>query len=313
MGAFRTFFGVKNHIVAQFFAPLVITLLFSVFAAPAQAQLVYTNSTDGAVSETVTPCTTPLLRTFNVTTSFTISDVNLGVVMSHTYRGDLRFSLVGPDGTRIALQTNIGASRDNENVLFDDAAASAITAHTAANDTATATTVAPPYQRTFRPATALSAYNGKNALGTWTLEICDSLNADAGTFFHSTLHLTATTTLLVDKSSVLISDPQNGLTSPKAIPGAVIRYCILITNAGVGTATTVVASDPLPATMTFVPGSIRSGTSCAAAATVEDDNAIGTDETDPYGASFAGTTLNATTASMASTANFAVTFDATVN
>lgn len=313
MGAFRTFFGDNRHFITQIFAPMVVALLFFTISAPARAQLTYTNTTDGPISETVTTCAAPLVRTFNVTTSFTISDVNIGVLLAHTYRGDLQINLVGPDGTRIALQTNIGTGLDNENVLFDDAAAAAITTHTALTDTATATTVAPPYQRTFRPATALTAFNGKNALGTWTLEICDSLNADSGTFFHSTLFLTATTTLLVDKSSTLISDPQNGLTSPKAIPGAVIRYCILITNAGVGTATTVAASDPLPATMTFVPGSIRSGTSCAAAATVEDDNNSGTDETDPYGASFTGTTLSATTASMASAATFAITFDATVN
>jgi uncharacterized repeat protein (TIGR01451 family) len=312
MGAFRTFFGGNRQFITQVFAPMVVALLFFSFAAPAQAQLTYTNTTDGPISETVTTCAAPLVRTFNVTTSFTISDVNIGILLAHTYRSDLQFYLKGPDGTRISLQVNSGGSVDNENVLFDDAAAASITTH-ATVDTAIATTIVPPYQRTFRPVTALSAFNGKNALGTWTVEICDSVAQDAGTFYQADLFLTATTTLLVDKSSTLMSDPQNGLTSPKAIPGAVIRYCILITNAGVGTATTVAASDPLPATMTFVPGSIRSGTSCAAAATVEDDNNSGTDETDPYGASFAGTTLSATTASMASAATFAITFDATVN
>src|SRR3546814_7892598 len=90
------------------------------------------------------------------------------------------------------------------------------------------------------------------------------------------------------KTSGIVSDPVNGTTNAKAIPGARMRYCILVTNNGSGTATGIAIADPLPAGTSFVPGSLRSGASCAGAATAEDDNASGADENDPFGASVAG-------------------------
>ncbi len=102
-------------------------------------------------------------------------------------------------------------------------------------------------------------------------------------------------------------------TNPKAIPGATVQYCLLVSNAGSATATAVSVGDPLPATVTYVPGTLRSGTDCATANTVEDDNATGTDESDPFGVSVTGTTLTGTAASLAPSAAFAVRFNATIN
>lgn len=119
--------------------------------------------------------------------------------------------------------------------------------------------------------------------------------------------------LTIAKTSSIVSDPVNGATNPKAIPGALIRYCLLVTNAGPATATQISVNDSLPANLTFVPGSIRSGTTCAGATTVEDDNAAGADESDPFGASWSGTVLNATTASLANGAAMAIRFDTNVN
>ncbi|MBA3941087.1 MAG: hypothetical protein C0520_07755 [Sphingopyxis sp.] len=119
--------------------------------------------------------------------------------------------------------------------------------------------------------------------------------------------------LTIAKTSSVVSDPANGTANPKAIPGAVIRYCVLVSNAGPATATGVAVTDTLPANLSFVPGSIRSGTSCAAAATVEDDDNAGGDESDPFGASWSGPVLSAATASLANGAAMAIRFDATVN
>lgn len=60
----------------------------------------------------------------------------------------------------------------------------------------------------------------------------------------------------VVKSSRIISDPVNGISAnAKAIPGAVIEYCIAVTNGvDAATATSVVVSDDLPADVTFTPG-----------------------------------------------------------
>lgn len=61
--------------------------------------------------------------------------------------------------------------------------------------------------------------------------------------------------LTVSKTSTLISDPVNGTTNPKAIPGAIMEYCIAVTNAaGAATATSLTLSDPLPVTVAYNSG-----------------------------------------------------------
>lgn len=73
--------------------------------------------------------------------------------------------------------------------------------------------------------------------------------------------------LTVSKLSRVISDPVNGTTNPKAIPGATIEYCIVVANAsGSATASSVAISDPLPGTVTysssygiFLNGTVTSG------------------------------------------------------
>lgn len=122
-----------------------------------------------------------------------------------------------------------------------------------------------------------------------------------------------TANLTIAKTSSVVSDPTNGTTDPKAIPGATMRYCILVTNNGSGTATSINVADTLPATTIFVPGSLRSGSACAAATTVEDDNASGADESDPFGASITGTAVAATAPTLAPGTGFAVAFDVTIN
>ena len=44
--------------------------------------------------------------------------------------------------------------------------------------------------------------------------------------------LLTTAVLVIEKSSVVISDPQNGTTNAKAIPGAIIEYAIRVRNVG---------------------------------------------------------------------------------
>ncbi len=62
----------------------------------------------------------------------------------------------------------------------------------------------------------------------------------------------ASALLTVAKNSRVISDPLNGTTNPKMIPGAVVEYCISVANAAGGaTATGVGISDPVPASTTY--------------------------------------------------------------
>ncbi|MCB2089506.1 MAG: hypothetical protein R3E18_12830 [Sphingomonadaceae bacterium] len=67
-----------------------------------------------------------------------------------------------------------------------------------------------------------------------------------------------TAALTVVKSSKIVSDPVNGTTNPKAIPGAVIEYCIAVSNAAGGTtASNITVTDVVPSDLTFVSGSIK--------------------------------------------------------
>jgi uncharacterized repeat protein (TIGR01451 family) len=120
--------------------------------------------------------------------------------------------------------------------------------------------------------------------------------------------------LSVTKISSVLTDGVS-VTNPKSIPGATVRYCILVSNAGSATATAVSASDPIPANLTFVPGSMFSGTTCGGAATAEDDDAADTGETDPFTMSFNGTTFAVTgnASSLLPSASMALIFNATVN
>jgi uncharacterized repeat protein (TIGR01451 family) len=118
--------------------------------------------------------------------------------------------------------------------------------------------------------------------------------------------------LSVTKISTVVSDGVSA-TNPKAVAGAIMRYCLFVSNAGSATATNVSLSDAMPSNVTFVPGSIVTGANCGSAATAEDDNANGADESDPYGASFAGTSLTATSATLGPSVSFAIAFNATIN
>lgn len=64
-------------------------------------------------------------------------------------------------------------------------------------------------------------------------------------------------TLSVAKTATVISDPFNGGSNPKAIPGAAVEYTIVVTNNSTTTAAdAVTVTDTIPADTTFVPGSI---------------------------------------------------------
>ena len=60
--------------------------------------------------------------------------------------------------------------------------------------------------------------------------------------------------LVATKTSRVISDPVNGTTTPKMIPGAVVEYCIAVANAaGSATASNVNVSDTLPTQTAYDP------------------------------------------------------------
>lgn len=215
--------------------------------ASAQTVTQYTNNGTGNIVDS-TNCATVLTRTFVVGTSYTVADVNLGILLTHSYRNDLRITLTSPGGTVAQVITNVGGGADNLNVLFDDEAGTAITGHTA-NDT---TGSVPPYLRTFRPASAFTAFDGQNAQGTWTMVICDSVAQDTGAFTRADLYITA-------PPPANYADLSVTKTVSNAAPanGATISYTLGVASAAASnlTATGVQILDQLPLGVTFVSAS----------------------------------------------------------
>ena len=62
--------------------------------------------------------------------------------------------------------------------------------------------------------------------------------------------------LSVVKSSQVISDPINGGSNPKAIPGATLRYTLTVTNDGTADADNVVIIDAIPGNTTYSAGTM---------------------------------------------------------
>jgi uncharacterized repeat protein (TIGR01451 family) len=156
-------------------------------------------------------------------------------------------------------------------------------------------------------ASALSCTGNGNALSGNSLTV-----NGADTAIICTWTNTRTTTLVVSKTSSVLADGVSGANF-KSLPGATVRYCITVSNTGTAAATNASAVDVLPATTSYIAGTIRSGASCATATTVEDDNDAGADETDPYGANIIGSTITATAPTLAAGVSVAYRFDVLIN
>ncbi len=106
----------------------------------------------------------------------TIAKVTVLLNVTHTYDGDLTLTLISPSGTPVLLSSGNGGSSDNyTDTLFDDAAATSITAGVA------------PFTGSYRPEQALSTLAGQDPNGTWSLRIVDSYGGDIGTLWAWTL------------------------------------------------------------------------------------------------------------------------------
>lgn len=120
------------------------------------------------------------------------------------------------------------------------------------------------------------------------------------------------TALSVTKTVTLVSDTINGTTNPKAIPGAILEYCLLLDNAGGTAATAVNIADTLPAQVAYKAGTLRTGATCATANTVEDDDSDDGSDSDGFAASVAAGVLTGQVATLASGGTAAIRFQVEV-
>ena len=128
--------------------------------------------------------TDDVTSTLNITNTGSIIDVNVqNLDISHTWVGDLIVTLESPSGTVVTLLdrpgfTGNGYGCDEDNILvdFDDSATS--TAEDLENtcNTGGAYTI----EGAFQPMDQLSAFQGEDAEGTWTLRVVDAVGEDGG-------------------------------------------------------------------------------------------------------------------------------------
>lgn len=114
----------------------------------------------------------------------------------------------------------------------------------------------------------------------------------------------AVTPLTLVKSSVIVSDPFNGITNPKRIPGATIQYTLVVANPGGTGATNVVVVDAMPADTTYTAGTITVG-GAGRTDVVDGDNA-------DYNVTNA-TSVTVNVGNLAAGASLTITFDVTIN
>lgn len=146
------------------------------------------NSATFAIGEFVTTCVTynstgpvsipdgpsanaggPIVTSvINIPANQTISDVNIGLNISHAYVGDLKVTLKHPDNTPVVLVDRICNTGANSgiNAIINDSAPNVVCTN--------------PITGSFSPTQVLSALNGKASNGTWTLELQDFYNGDLG-------------------------------------------------------------------------------------------------------------------------------------
>lgn len=119
------------------------------------------------ISATGTPTVT---STLNIGTAGAITDLNiLNLDIPHTYVSDLTITLTSPSGTVVTLIDGICGSTNNINLNLDDAGV----AH--------ASIPCPPVGGgTYQANESLSAFNGEDQQGNWTLTVSDGFGADGG-------------------------------------------------------------------------------------------------------------------------------------
>jgi subtilisin-like proprotein convertase family protein len=125
----------------------------------------------------------------------TVTEVDVSVAITHTYKGDLRVSLIGPDNTTVILHAQTGGSADNINTTYDTLTA---------------------------PSQPLSAFVGKAANGAWKLKVQDLAAADVGTLTAWSLTLKAggtggPTTTNKSSTDVPKSIPDNNATGVTSV------------------------------------------------------------------------------------------------
>ncbi|RPH92849.1 hypothetical protein EHM69_11850, partial [candidate division KSB1 bacterium] len=170
-------------------------------------------SGSGGASSDTTLCS---ITVSGLPTALTDVEVEIDSLM-HTYDGDLHIYLQGPTGLRVLLSNDNGSSSENYlHTRFSDAATTLITAGSA------------PFTGTYKPEEALSAYDGTDPNGIWTLRISDDSGGDSGAVFSWRIQVKTPNTTAADNfATTAISSPNTepyNASASVAVTATFINY-----------------------------------------------------------------------------------------
>ncbi len=185
----------------------------------------------------------PATDIITVADSFPIADVNIDLTVTHTWVGDLTVT-VSHGGTTITLidrmgvpASNFGCSQSNLSgiVLDDEGAGGDIESQCTANLSS------PP---NYTPTGLLSAFDGMDSAGDWTITVYDSATPDPGTLNSWSVHIDGLATNPCTAQCSIDPDCDDGLfcngaetcSGGSCLPGAAVctatcEYCNETTSA----------------------------------------------------------------------------------
>lgn len=144
---------------------------------------------------------------------------------------------------------------------------------------------------------AETATSGADTQGSVDTVLADGAGANdaaySGTMTAWGGYSVVTATIAVTKSSCVVSDPVNGTTNPKRIPGATMRYAINVANTGSASAVSVSVADALNGALSYDSGLIATeACNCSSPGSSNGDtvSAAGQNVTANFGTVAAGAT-----------------------
>ncbi|WP_374526573.1 hypothetical protein [Sphingopyxis sp.] len=187
------------------------------------------------------------------------------------FAGDQFVMTIADGTTTIATTTTTGSGATVTNGATPQTQVAAGTAYSF-SEAGAGTTTLTQYNA------VMACTNGASSSTVLPTSVGGSVTPQMGDVINCTITNTkraSNASLDIAKSSVLISDPTNGTTNPKAIPGAIVRYSLLVRNSGPAAvdSNSVFILDALPpqisvgtaASPVFTQGSPTSGLSFSAA------------------------------------------------
>jgi len=179
---------VTGRRVARIVAVSVLaTTLTAVAATPAVAKTKTGSYSSGPINAPIPDGSFPLLGGGGVGTAIhdlrakrkgKVKDVNVSVRITHSYDRDLELWLMSPARTIVKLALRRGGTGDD----YGSGAPDCTGAQTVLDDQAPTALAdaAAPFAGSFRPDQPLSALNGSQGKGTWSLFVLDSAAPDTG-------------------------------------------------------------------------------------------------------------------------------------